>query len=167
MTEDKMWVDYTFIQATAWYMKLDMWIIDTSCTESTPYIRISGNLENGNIPCEGPVITIGSKSNCHFQSLLPVETFHLELNSHQDQDKQMEDQIQKPTQDIIVTGNMQSNRKPVNSEESQTMFILQSDKTTLKFKMKNEGQIECAMCKKLTYLNTWRKVKLVQRRLIS
>ena len=37
MSEDRMWVDYTFIQATAWYLKLDMWIIDTSCTESTPY----------------------------------------------------------------------------------------------------------------------------------
>ena len=36
MTEDKMWVDHMFIQATAWYLKLDMWIIDTSCTESTP-----------------------------------------------------------------------------------------------------------------------------------
>ena len=46
MTVDQMWVDYMFIQATAWFLKLDMWIIDTSCTEANPYIRISGNLEN-------------------------------------------------------------------------------------------------------------------------
>ena len=148
MTEDQMWVDYMFIQVTAWFLKLDMWIIDTSCTEANPYIKISGNLENENIVCNGPVITLGSKSNCHFQSLLPVEMFHMKLNSHQVQDR-MDDKNQKPSQDIIVTGNMQRNTKPVNSEESQTMFILQSDKTTLKFKWKNEGLIECALCKKL------------------
>ena len=137
MTEDQMWVDYMFIQTTAWYLKLDMWIIDTSCTESTPYIRISGNIENENIACDGPVITLGSKSNCHFQSLLPVEMFHLELNSHQHQEDQMKEEIQKPQKDITVTDSMQSSPKQANSEVSQTMFTLQGDETTLKFRIKS------------------------------
>ena len=72
MTEDKMSVDYTFIQATAWFLKLDMWIIDTSCTESTPYIRISGNIGNENIACDGPVITSGSISNSNFEINISV-----------------------------------------------------------------------------------------------
>ena len=38
-----------------------------------------------NIACDGPIITIGSKSNSHYQSLLTTEMFHLEdtRNRHQ------------------------------------------------------------------------------------
>ena len=77
MIKDRTWVDYWFVQATAWYLQLDIWIIATSSTESSPYIAISGNLEDGSIPTTGPVITLGTKSNCHYQSLLPIEMFHL------------------------------------------------------------------------------------------
>ena len=83
MTRDGTWVDYWFVQATAWYLELDVWIIATSSTDSSPYIAISGNIEDGNIPCDAPIITIGTKSNCHYQSLLPIEMFHLEFNNHQ------------------------------------------------------------------------------------
>ena len=30
MTTDRTWVDYWFVQATAWYLQLDIWIIATS-----------------------------------------------------------------------------------------------------------------------------------------
>ena len=83
MTRDGTWVDYWFVQATAWYLELDVWIIATSSTDSSPYIAISGNIEDGNIPCDAPIITIGTKSNCHYQSLLPIEMFHLEFNNPQ------------------------------------------------------------------------------------
>ena len=83
MTKDQAWVDYWFIQATAWYLELDIWITATSSREDSPYIVISGNLDDANIPCNGPVITLGTKSNSHYQSLLPIEMFHLEFrNSH-------------------------------------------------------------------------------------
>ena len=81
MTTDRTWVDFWFVQATAWYLQLDIWIIATSSTESNPYIEVSGNLADGNKPSGGPVITLGTKSNCHYQSLLPVEMFHLEFRS--------------------------------------------------------------------------------------
>ena len=84
MLRDGTWVDYWFVQATAWYLELDIWIVATSNTENSPYIGISGNLENGDIPCSGPTITLGTKSNSHYQSLLPIEMFHLEFqNNHQ------------------------------------------------------------------------------------
>ena len=83
MIINRTWVDYWFVQATAWYLQLDIWIIATSSTESSPYIAISGNLEDGNIPINGPVITLGTKSNCHYQSLLPIEMFHLEFRNNQ------------------------------------------------------------------------------------
>ena len=44
IVKDQVWVDYIFIQATAWYLQLDIWIVDTGCTEKDPYIRISGTL---------------------------------------------------------------------------------------------------------------------------
>ena len=34
MATNRTWVDYWFVQATAWYLQLDIWIVATSCTES-------------------------------------------------------------------------------------------------------------------------------------
>ena len=80
MVADKTWVDFWFIQSTAWYLQLDMWIITTSSTENSPYIEISGNLEEGVIPVNRPILILGTKSNCHYQSLIPVEiVFHQDL----------------------------------------------------------------------------------------
>jgi hypothetical protein len=62
MTANGTWVDFWFIQATAWYMQLDIWIIATSNTENSPYIEINGNIEDDTTPCNGPIITLGTKS---------------------------------------------------------------------------------------------------------
>ena len=83
MTTDKTWVDYWFVQATAWYLQLNIWIVATSSTDSSPYIEVSGNLGDGTMPCDGPIVTLGTKSNVHYQSLLPVEMFHFDFNINQ------------------------------------------------------------------------------------
>ena len=83
MTTDRTWVDYWFVQAVAWYLQLDIWIIATSSTETHPYIGISGNLADENLPCSGAIITLGTKSNSHYQSLLPIEMFHLDFRQNQ------------------------------------------------------------------------------------
>ena len=46
MTTDKAWVSYFFVQATAWYLQMDIWIVATSWTEKDPYIVISGTKSN-------------------------------------------------------------------------------------------------------------------------
>ena len=51
MLEDKVWVEYWFVQATAWYFNLDLWIVDCASREEHPFIRISGNIENEDEPC--------------------------------------------------------------------------------------------------------------------
>ena len=79
MINDKIWVDFWFVQATAWYLGLDLWIVDCQSKDDIPFIQISGNLENSEMPCAGPVMTIGTKSNVHYQSLLPTEMLHLEF----------------------------------------------------------------------------------------
>ena len=108
MLRDGTWVDYWFVQATAWYLQLDIWIIATSNTENSPYIAISGNLENENIPCSGPIITLGTKSNSHYQSLLPIEMFHLEFrtnNPQPEEAREMFNKVSKPcTEETAAVG---------------------------------------------------------------
>ena len=82
MTTDETWVDFWFIQATAWYLQLNIWIVATSSTDGSPYIQISGNLGDDVISCDGPIITLGTKSNVHYQSLLPIEIFHFDFNQN-------------------------------------------------------------------------------------
>ena len=60
MITDKTWVDYWFVQATAWYLQLDMWIVATSSTDTNPYIEVSGNLADSDIPSSGPVFSLGT-----------------------------------------------------------------------------------------------------------
>ena len=72
MIRNYEWVDYIFIQSTAWYLKHDIIIVTTSSTQQHPYMTISGNLDDCNIPCPGIELTIGSKSQVHYQSLLPL-----------------------------------------------------------------------------------------------
>ena len=73
MIRNYEWVDYIFVQSTAWYLNHDIIIPTTTSTEEHPYITISGNLSNENIGCQGTELTIGSKSGVHYQSLLPSE----------------------------------------------------------------------------------------------
>ena len=80
LSKDKVWVDFWFVQATAWYLQLDLWIVDCESRDDHPFIQVSGNLDNAEVSCGGPIITLGTKSSCHYQSLLPTEIFHLEFN---------------------------------------------------------------------------------------
>ena len=73
MIRNYEWVDYIFIQSAAWFLGHDIIIVTTTSTEGHPYITISGNMIDENIPCPGIPLTIGSKSNVHYQSLLPLE----------------------------------------------------------------------------------------------
>ena len=66
------WVDYIFVQSTAWFLNHDILIVTTTCTENRPFITISGNLVDENFPCPGTALILGSKSNVHYQSLLPL-----------------------------------------------------------------------------------------------
>ena len=73
MLRNYEWVDFIFIQSTAWFLNHDIIIITTTSTDDHPYITISGNLIDEKIPCHGIPLTIGTKSNVHYQSLLAFE----------------------------------------------------------------------------------------------
>ena len=61
-------------------LHLDLWIVDCESRDDHPFIQVSGNLDNPEITCGGPIITLGTKSSCHYQSLIPTEIFHLEFD---------------------------------------------------------------------------------------
>ena len=107
MVTKKPWVDFWFIQATAWYLQLDIWIITTSSTDSSPYIEISGDLENGRYPFDRPIIILGTKSNCHYQSLLLNE-----MLSHQHFMDQKKSDVQ-----------MNKDRKKLNGMADPASFL--------------------------------------------
>ena len=73
MNQNKVWVDYKFIQGTAWYLNHDIMIVTTGSTPENPYLYISGNLTDENFPCPGVPLLIGSQLDLHYQSLLPTE----------------------------------------------------------------------------------------------
>ena len=66
MEGDRVWVDFWFVQATAWYIGLDLWIVDCQSKDNKPFIEISGNLEDAEVPCGGPIMTLGTKSTVHY-----------------------------------------------------------------------------------------------------
>ena len=73
MVRNNEWVDYIFVQSTAWFLCSDILIVTTTSTDSHPYITISGNLTDENKPCQGNPLIIGCKSHVHYQSLLPLK----------------------------------------------------------------------------------------------
>ena len=71
MLVDCNWASGDFVQATAWYLNNEIWIIDTSCTRQHPFIRISGNMDAAaSSPTNVNPLLIGSATGNHFQSLL-------------------------------------------------------------------------------------------------
>ena len=60
------------MQATAWFLNVDMFIIDTSGSKDSPYYLIEGNIIYENNGCK-ELIYIGSKSNQYYESLLEME----------------------------------------------------------------------------------------------
>ena len=73
MVKNYEWVDYIFVQSTAWFLGLDIIIITTTSTENHPYITISRNLTDESKPCQGIPLIIGCKSQLHYQSLIPLQ----------------------------------------------------------------------------------------------
>ena len=42
MTKKGIYVDSHFVQCTAWYLKMDLWILDQNATQSQPFMKIGG-----------------------------------------------------------------------------------------------------------------------------
>ena len=68
MLRSGIWADEIFIRGTAYYLNMDIVIHQNR----DPVIeRISGNMENENIPCANPELHVGYLFSLHYQSILP------------------------------------------------------------------------------------------------
>ena len=125
MTRNYEWVDYTFVQSTAWFLGLDIIIVTTTSSEKHPYITISGNLTDENISCPGTEILIGSKSQVHYQSLLPLtvkaKDFYIEAGVPEDTIKLKVQQIASiPTDSNSSLNRLKSPRKCKDHQKSKS-----------------------------------------------
>ena len=68
MLKDGIWADQWFVQATALFLNMDIWIMDTTCTKEKPYFSVEGNLEDGEYTTD--VLYLGLAHESHYQSLL-------------------------------------------------------------------------------------------------
>ena len=78
MTGDKVWVDDTFVQATAYYLGLPIFLVPTgSATFKDQYHPISGDFNSDNVASPGPSsLWIGYINDQHYQSLLRLDEGH-------------------------------------------------------------------------------------------
>ena len=67
MLIDTEWADAYFIQATAWYLEMNIQIMDTKCKEEEPFYTIDGDLSGQGCT---DILYIGYLSDVHYQSLL-------------------------------------------------------------------------------------------------
>ena len=122
MAQDGTWVDHIFIQVIAWYIELDILILTTSSKPESPFIFISGNINN--IPSFNtrPTLLLGNYTNVHYQSLLP-------------------------NNEPMTSGNEQQSRLQTISQEQKTedFIFIQNDKTVT-FKVLEAGKLQCSFC---------------------
>ena len=72
MSQDKVWADDIFIQATAWYLELDLKIITYTSTPEKPFMTITGGEYSREL--NKPNLYLGYypvPPNQHYQSFLP------------------------------------------------------------------------------------------------
>ena len=72
MGQTGTWVDSSFVQVAAWFIRLDILILTTSSKIENPFIRINGNIESQDEATSEPHMLLGNYTNVHYQSLLPL-----------------------------------------------------------------------------------------------
>ena len=88
LIKKRQWVCEIFVECTALLLQHDIHIISTSSTPDQPWLVISGNIEDPNVPCEGLPLLIGSKTDIHYQSLLPAPLQPVRTPSSQPESRQ-------------------------------------------------------------------------------
>ena len=73
MMIDKEWADAMFVQATAWYLNRDIWMLPEDGKDNQPWMTISGNWQSHAVPCPGVPLLLGYNNGLHYQSLLPFD----------------------------------------------------------------------------------------------
>ena len=82
----EFWADEVFLRSTAWFLQLD--IVLHQNVPGYPEKTISGNIEDENVPCNGPKLHLGYLLNRHYQSIIPrvnvSSEFETDIQKHED-----------------------------------------------------------------------------------
>ena len=65
---DRVWAEGPVIQAAAWYLQRDIYIVSEQATIDKPMISFSGNC-NSEKPCSGANLWLGFYTGGHYQTL--------------------------------------------------------------------------------------------------
>ena len=80
-----------FLRSTAWLLQLNI-VLHQNVT-GYPEKTISGNMQNENIPCDGPKLHLGYLLNKHYQSLLPRVDVPEFLTGEQEPEEEIEENV--------------------------------------------------------------------------
>ena len=133
MRQDGTWVDSTFVQLTAWYMGLDILILDTSAKPENPFIKISGNISNTAASSSGPPLLVGNYTNVHYQSLLP---FSPNLSA----------QLVQQPKCSMVPAKTTEGKKESDDNAKPDDFIYVHNGDQIIFNNLESGKLQCPFC---------------------
>ena len=94
MEREVVWADSWFIQSTAWYLNMEIKIIDTAGNDDRPYYFIDADIDD--LGFYNETLCLGLVTNTHYQSLLDEEE-EVEVNR-----KELKDSSEKTKGDTSV-----------------------------------------------------------------
>lgn len=89
MLKDGIWADQCFVQASALFLNMDIWIMDTTCTKKKPYFPVEGNLEDSEFTTD--VLYLGLAHESHYQSLLLNDQEDMDVVEEEEKDEEEEE----------------------------------------------------------------------------
>ena len=159
MSKRYEWVDHMFIQATAWFLNNDIMITMTNSPENTPYVTISGNLKDENVPCHEAPLIIGCKPNVHYQSLIPTSSWKINKSTTMEDNTKFDDLEQFGIKKMLMDeGKERQDIDGYNERNVRQDYIKEFDKVatfqykdfnkTLQFDIMQNGEVKCALCRR-------------------
>ena len=153
MLVDTEWADAYFIQATAWYLQMNIQIMDTKCREDEPFYRIDGDFTG-----EGctDILYIGYVSEVHYQSLLIDYAERTTQGEASDENVDEDGSLSLPS--------VEDQEEEIDIDDDQEELV--TDHTTIEGRITQEKDDRCSTCRK-TFKNLIMHIKRSQKCKVS
>ena len=124
MRNPTKWADQNFMQGTAWLLGVDIMILNSkSINGIINFNKFSGNLEEEDVPSIVPPMTIGYRTRCHFQSILPNDIY----DGGASHIREINDKFQSNETLVITDDEEDNNLKEANISISSEEIERESD----------------------------------------
>ena len=124
MRNPSKWADQNFMQGTAWLLGVDIMILNSkSINGIINFNKFSGNLEEEDVPSIVPPMTIGYRTRCHFQSILPNDIY----DGGASHIREINDKFQSNETLVITDDEEDNNLKEANISFSSEEIERESD----------------------------------------